>query len=102
MDKSLPFGEPQRGDPRTIIFNILGGFKSLFEKETIAEQRPANLWYLMSHTSLHANDIHCIKAVGMTYLFLPAGTFLSDEDKDYLHIRNFELNTYGYDIYIST
>lgn len=97
----MPLGEPKRGDPRTIIFNILGGFKSLFEKETITEQRPPHLWYLVSHTNLHVSDIHCMKVASMTYLFLPAGTPISDEDKEYLGVRNFELNTDGYDIYVS-
>lgn len=101
MDHSLPLGQPHKGDPRTIIFNLLGGFKSLFEKENLAEEKPPHLWYLVSHTQLHVEDIHCIKVADITYLFLPAGTPISEEDKSYLGVRNFELNSYGYDIYVS-
>ena len=86
-----------KADAKTTLFELLQG---TVEKDEMSEAVTTARTYLAMHSHLTAHDIKCVKAGVMTYIFLPQGTSISEEDKSNMHVETFAQAVGGYDVYV--
>jgi hypothetical protein len=88
-----------RADAKSTIFELLQG---TVEKDDMSEAVTNAKQYLVMHSHLSSNDILCYKAGETKFILVPKGCTLTEEDQVNLHVKVFERDVGGHDIYIVT
>jgi hypothetical protein len=85
-----------KGTPKATLYELLN---HVIEKDDMSDSPSKHLWYLVSHLNLSVHDIENVQAGETSFLFVPAGTPITNEDCSNMGIEAYQKNIDGFDIY---